>query len=349
MFKLSVDYEARHKYQEIIGIYPFFRFALDKGIESKTILQGTGIEERDLLDHQNEILLTQDLKIVRNLIELAPTPETAWELGRYFNMKAHGTAGKMVACAPTFGDSLSCLIDYAVLMHSYFRYYPEIVGKRIRVYMSEIHLPDDLIPFLIELEIAAAHANSEPNVLGKLSEINPAISFAHAPRTDIKKYKEAFIDNISFNQPTTFVEIDRAALSLPMLHADHHAYELLRQQCQAEYSLKNENSSILSDRIRLYLQKGNGRASFLEIASQLNMSERSLRRQLSNEGISFRKIRNQYFFQQSLNLLKDPTQNIEEISDALGYSETSAFQSWTGMSPAKYRKMNYQIFQSDKS
>ena len=339
--------------KSISGIYPILRYANTKGIETKTILHGTGISELDILDPQNDIFLTQELQIFRNLIEHAPAPETAWELGLYLNMKVHGAAGKMVGCAPTFGDSLSSLIDYSILFLGNLRLYPETVGKRIRVNMIETNIPKDILPFVVECVLIAGNTNIETNLPGKLSEIYTAISFAHAPRTEIKKYKEVFIDNISFNQPSTFIDIDRASLSLPMLHADHHAYELLRQQCQAEYSLHHESRSLLSDRVKLCLQTGKGQISFTEVSKQLNISERSLRRQLSKEGANFRKIRNQYFFQQSLNLLRDTTQNIEEISDALGYSETCAFtrafQSWTGMSPAKYRKMNYQIFRNDKS
>jgi AraC-like DNA-binding protein len=82
--------------------------------------------------------------------------------------------------------------------------------------------------------------------------------------------------------------------------------------------------------------------SFQDIARKLNMSERSLREKLSNEGSSFRKIKHHYVFQQSLNLLSDPTLSIENIAETLGYSETCAFtrafEKMTGMPPGKYRK-----------
>lgn len=331
----------------ITGVFPILRYAIDKGIDAKLIFEGTRLSESDLLDSQNDIILDQELTMIRNLIKHAPSPETPWELGRYFNTRAHGALGSMTATAPTVGDVISSMLDYAVLSHSFFRLIPETKGERFRVYLTESRLPKDLLPFLIERDLIAGITTMENRLPGKKPEIILTVSFAYEPRTEIEKYKEIFIDNVRFNQPTTYFDIDRRTLSMPIPDGDHQAFELFRQQCQAEYSLRNENRFYMSDRVRLSLQRGKGQISVTEVAKQLNMSERSLRRQLAKEGVSFRKIRNQYIFQQSLNLLRDPKLHIEEISDALGYSETCAFtrafQRWTGKSPGKYRKEHIDI------
>ncbi|MBA4369726.1 MAG: hypothetical protein C0403_19035, partial [Desulfobacterium sp.] len=277
----------------ITGVYPILRYAISRGIESRVILQGTDLNENDLLDSQNDILLEQELTIIRNLIAHAPEPEMAWKLGRYFNSRAHGDLGNMIASAPTVGDVISCIVDYAALSHSYFRLYPETVGKRIRVYLIENHLPEDILPFLIERDLIAGITIMETRLPEKKPDIILSISFAHAPRTDITKYREIFIQNVTFNQPATFFEIDQASLSMPIPDGNHQSFELFRQQCQARYSLSHDNRFYLSDRVRLCLQSGKGKIGLINVLQKLNMSERSLRRQLSKEGTSFRKIRNQ--------------------------------------------------------
>jgi len=328
----------------ITGVFPTLRYAIDKGIETRSIFEGTDLTESDFLDSQNDILINQELTMIRNLIKHLPSPETPWELGRYFNTRAHGALGNMTATAPTVGDVISAMLDYAVLSHSFFRLYPETKGKRFRVYLTESHLPEDLLPFLVERDLIAGITTMENRLPGRKPEIILALSFAHEPRTDVERYKQVFIDNVTFNQPTTFFDIDRTTLNMPIRDGNRQAFELFRQQCQSEYSLRNESRFYISDKVRLCLQSGKGKVSLTDIANQLNMSERSLRRQLSLEGLSFRKIKNQYIFQQSLNLLRDPELHIEEISYILGYSETCAFtrafQKWTGMSPGKYRKTN---------
>jgi AraC-like DNA-binding protein len=335
--------DVNHK-RSITGIYPILRFAIDRGIETKVILQGTNLNENDLLDSQNDILLTQEFIIIRNLIAQAPSPETAWELGRYFNSRAHGDLGNMIASAPTVGDVISCIIDYAALSHSFFRLYPETMDDRIRVYLVENHLPEDLLPFLVERDLVAGITIMETRLPGKKHDIIHSVSFAHPARTSIPEYREIFINHLAFNQPATFFEIDRSSLSMTIPDGNPQAYALFRQQCQARYSLHHKNRFYLSDRVRLCLQSGKGKISLMDVLKQLNMSERSLRRQLSREGTSFRKIRNQHVIQQSLNLLRNPDLPIDKISEILGYSEpcvfTRSFQKWTGMSPSRYRRRN---------
>jgi AraC-like DNA-binding protein len=328
--------------RSITGVFPILRFAIDKGIDTKAVLQGTNLKEHDLLDSRTDILLAQELIIIRNLIRHAPEPETAWELGRYFNARAHGDLGNMIASAPTVGDVISCIVDYAALSHSYFRLYPETMGNRIRVYLMENHLPEDLLPFLVERDLIAGITIMENRLPGKKHDIILSISFSHAPGTELWKYREVFIDDIAFHQPAAFFEIDRASLSMPIPDGNPQAFALFRQQCQAGYSLRNENRFHLSDRVRLLIQNGKGKTGLTEVLKKLNMSERTLRRQLGKEGTGFRTIRNRIIFQQSLHLLQDPDLQIDEIADILGYSETCAFtrsfRKWAGMSPGQYRK-----------
>ncbi len=280
--------------------------------------------------------------MIRNLIRLAPEPETAWELGGYFNSRAHGPLGSLVATAPTIGDIIYSIIEFITISNSYFRLYSESKGDILRVFLMENHIPHDLLSFLVERDLVAGKTALDNQLPGKMEMIIKGVSFAFSPRTDIEKYQGVFGMNVSFDQPLTVFDVHQSALSMVNHQSKSMEFELFRQQCQAEMTLRSQESQFISDRIRLCLQGENGRIGLEEVASRLNMSERSLRRHLAKEGISFRAIRNQYFLQQSLNYLRDPQLQIEEIADILGYSEPSAFSrafhKWMGMPPGKYRR-----------
>ena len=327
----------------VTGVFPYLRFAIDKGVDTDLVLKDTSLSESHFFDPQNEIMLSQELLMVRNLINLLPAPETAWELGRYFYSRAHGVLGGMMEAAPTVGDVLASWIEYSTLLHVYFRINLESAGNKIRLYAeNQFNLPEDLFPVLLERDIIAGKTAVDYRLSGTFQQYATSISLAHEPRADIKKYRENFLENVKFNQSTNYVEIKKSILSVSLPGADPHKYELFRQQCQAEFSLRNQTRMLWTDSVKLYFQFQKGTAAFPDIAKKLNMSERSLRDRLVKEGSSFRKIKNQYIFQKSLNLLSDPELNIEEISDALGYSETCAFsrafEKMTGMSPGRYRK-----------
>lgn len=106
------------------------------------------------------------------------------------------------------------------------------------------------------------------------------------------------------------------------------------------YLYKSEEESIV-DKINYYLFK-DIKFSIDEIAPKLNLSVRSLQRNLKEENISFRGIKENIRKEISLQYLKDETLTMNDVSLLLGYSERSvfekAFKKWHNQNPAEYRK-----------
>jgi AraC-like DNA-binding protein len=79
-----------------------------------------------------------------------------------------------------------------------------------------------------------------------------------------------------------------------------------------------------------------------EIAAQLAMSERSLTRQLSQEGTSYATLVAEVQCERAKNFLRNPSMSVTEIGYRLGYAEPAsfsrAFSRWVGVSPLRWRK-----------
>ncbi|QJB55788.1 AraC family transcriptional regulator [Pseudodesulfovibrio sp. zrk46] len=77
------------------------------------------------------------------------------------------------------------------------------------------------------------------------------------------------------------------------------------------------------------------------IASELNMSTRTLQRKLKDAGTSYRKVLDDVRSKMANEYLKDKTLELLEVAFLLGYSEYSsfsrAFKRWTGTSPQELR------------
>jgi len=82
-----------------------------------------------------------------------------------------------------------------------------------------------------------------------------------------------------------------------------------------------------------------------EISKKLNMSEQTLRRKLSLEGISYQQIKDNLRHNLANNLLAIRHITIAQISKQLGYSEprafTRAYKQWTGLTPNTYRTLRH--------
>jgi AraC-like DNA-binding protein len=79
-----------------------------------------------------------------------------------------------------------------------------------------------------------------------------------------------------------------------------------------------------------------------DVASQLAMSERSLTRQLGNEGTSYATLLASVQAERARNYLRNPSLTVSDVGYRLGYTEpatfTRAFTRWTGASPLKWRR-----------
>jgi AraC-like DNA-binding protein len=77
------------------------------------------------------------------------------------------------------------------------------------------------------------------------------------------------------------------------------------------------------------------------IAKLLEVSDRSLRRQLQEQGISFRGLLDELRMQIALNYLRATRLANEDIALALGFSDAAnfrrAFRRWTNKSPSEIR------------
>jgi AraC-like DNA-binding protein len=81
-----------------------------------------------------------------------------------------------------------------------------------------------------------------------------------------------------------------------------------------------------------------------ESARELGVSVRSLRRRLSEEGLSYRALRQELQRDQACALLRSSDLTLQGVAYALGYADLPsfhrAFKRWTGITACKYRNTN---------
>jgi AraC-like DNA-binding protein len=133
--------------------------------------------------------------------------------------------------------------------------------------------------------------------------------------------------------------LDRA---LPSANASLHTV-LERQASAVVRALPDRTSPpAFLERVRMQVSTGidAGEVSVKDVARQLGMAERTLRRRLEASGTSFRALLDDVRRERALVLTQDPKLNIAEIAQRLGFSGSTsfgrAFQRWTGSKPKAY-------------
>jgi len=130
-------------------------------------------------------------------------------------------------------------------------------------------------------------------------------------------------------------------LAWPLTTADPVAMQLAREQCERELAAVVDAG--LPGRVRTaLLAQPEASLSLEDVAAQLRMSARTLKRRLAEHGATFSAIRDDVRRQRALLLLENRSLSISDIAAKVGYSElpnfTRAFRKWTGMTPQAYRE-----------
>ncbi len=83
--------------------------------------------------------------------------------------------------------------------------------------------------------------------------------------------------------------------------------------------------------------------SIEQIASDLNLTKRTLQRRLQSQNTNFAQLRDDLRFHYAIKYLIDDNLSVDLVSRALDFSDrtsfTNAFKRWTGLSPSTFRKL----------
>lgn len=148
---------------------------------------------------------------------------------------------------------------------------------------------------------------------------------------------------VRFDQEFTAIGFPRSLLSLPLKNRNEYRdvqrykdYETLLSSAPATTfpgSIRQIAASLLKE----------GYPDVQSIAERLEISVRSLQRQLNEADLTYSRLIEQVRFDRSVELLSDPTIKLADISAELGYTDaanfTRAFRRWTGVSPSDFRNL----------
>ncbi len=121
---------------------------------------------------------------------------------------------------------------------------------------------------------------------------------------------------------------------------DPHLYEINRAYAEELLRANNEGQTLIDTVKDLIKQLGYRSATLNDIDEIIGVQPRSLQRHLSEQGTSFRLLKEEVLKEQAVKMLVFKKIDIETITHQLGYSEPSAFhrafKGWFGKTPQQW-------------
>lgn len=165
--------------------------------------------------------------------------------------------------------------------------------------------------------------------------------FRHDQPSDLTAYNDIFRCPLHFNAEHNIMEVPRSLVEHPMPQSNPALVANIRQTLDQDLAHLQEPQSAARDVFQII--RGllpDALPSITRVAEIYGTTERTLRRRLKEEDITYRQVLENVRRETCEFQLKRGINSIADLAQTLGYSEqsafTRAFKEWYGMPPSQY-------------
>ncbi len=299
------------------GLGVLIAYAGRKGIARRAVLAGTGLADQPI-GPSAEVTAGQELRVVRNLCRLVGDDAGA-ELGRAYDLATFGAFGFAVLSSRTVHEAMNVALRFIDLSYTFAIPRADVVGSDVVVTVDGTGLPADVRRFLVERDATA--------IRGVLDELVPG----------------GVGGRFSVHDDHALLTFDVAELDRPLPRSNPDSVALYEQLCAEVVTTRRRRSGVTQDARVLIAQKLAAGAPMAEVAADLGLSERSLRRRLGAESVSYQALLDEVRESLARELLGGrATLAVDDLAVRLGYAGATsfihAFRRWTGTTPAAFSR-----------
>lgn len=331
----------------ILGLIYVLQAARELGVDTDAVLAEFGLDA-DHMDPAAEIDRALELRIVDRLASRLDDPAAGLTVGTAYRLGGYGAFVMLLMTCADAHEALRVGVRYQQLTFLFGELGFEPGEVTSALVLRHAGLPPSSARFRIDGEAAGTLKlmHDLQATLG-LDLAPEAVDMPYPRPAEWKRYEAHFRCPVRFGSDAVRFHLRNTWLGIRFPTADPAAHQLYRRQCDELLARRRQADAALAERVLAHL------ALFREdfplagdVARTFGMAERTLRRQLAAEGVSWRQLLDEVRAGKAVELLVGSGQPVERIAQKMGYAETAsfirAFRRWHGVTPAAYRRLRRQ-------
>lgn len=310
-----------------------------RGVATETLLADTRIDPGCWRDPQARIT-AQDFEVVATrAMALSGEPWLGWELGASMTLSSHGFLGYAAMSSATLGEALELAVKYFRTRSTLVQLETFTDGDMAVMQINELLALGDLAPLIMESLFSSFHFMGEKLVPGL--DVIGELRFSYPEPDYFARMRPVMPVPVYFDCAYNQMRFPVERMQYPLQFADPRLARMAADQCEQEMASIKLPPPLLGQVRRIILGGGGRFPGVEEVAGELHMSSRTLKRKLQQLGTSYQEVLDGLRKGLAVEYLTQSEKTVDEIAMTLGYSDASnfarAFRRWTARSPSDYR------------
>ena len=310
-----------------------------RGVSEQALLEGVEGPVEEWSQPGGRIPKDSFHQLVRRAVALTGEPRLGWEFGASMTLSTHGFLGYAAMSSETLQDAIELAVKYyrtrmTVIDLNFF-----IEGDTAVLQFEELVSLNDVAPFAVESLFSSFHFMGMK--LLPTEEIDGELRFAYSEPEGFDRVRKLIPVPCLFDCAYHQMRFPAWRLEQRLRFADPRLANMAAAQCEQEMSSIKAPPALLGQVRRIILAHSGRFPGVEEVAAELHMSSRTLKRKLHQLGSSYQQILDDLRKGLAVEYLTQSERTVDDIALLLGYSDASnfarAFRGWTGKSPTDYR------------
>ncbi len=326
--------------RSITSLQILTQLGIEHGLSVEQCLAGTGLAALQLADATLEVEPGTELQLIRNLLAVLPDePTLGLKAAQRYQLTTYGIWGYALLSSPTIRSAAELGLRYLDLTFAFAHISLQEDDVLAHICVDCSAVDADVQAFITQRDTFAVLV-IQRELLGQQSMPPYGVTLRLPEPADTKPYEQLLGFTPQFGDSDNRITFARTLLDQPLPRANPGTVALCDAQCRALLARRQVRDGVAAQVRHLLLRQPGRLPDMPQVASQLNLSERSLRRQLASEQTSFRQLLEEVRQALAEELLATGGLSLEEIASRLGYGESSnfihAFKRWKGLTPSQY-------------
>ena len=309
------------------------------GISPERLCMGLGFSVEDLGNPACRVSFRQGSSMIRRALQWAPRQALGLLIGERETIASIGLLGYAMMTSRTVGEAVALGMSLQKASGAMLQFEMFHDVKWVRVLASNRFPDPEIYVFLVE-EAFASFLQVARGLAG--ASFRPhRIELAYPAPAHAAEYQRVFGCPVLFDQPANAFVAESDWITRPLATHDPLSHRQALEMLHAANQREQEKVDLFESVERAVRHSLHCVPTLAEVARQLNFSERTLRRRLSDKNVSYQALLDNVRKSRAIELLANTSMSVEQVALEVGFSDAHnfrrAFKRWTGAAPSELR------------